>query len=185
MVRERLPYVFTPCCRGGGELERASHPGVESRAIRKSISHRCHLLEVAFVWELTQAEKTVHLSLGCLQGGESGDASEGEMAVVGGGDASKQRHRTERAVGKRLDKAREGKGERQMERKREREMERERGRGKERLETDYCFAFLRSSYLSADPHSVDVGLLGVEQLFRPLRRDRVRPPLTRGTVIST
>ena len=33
----------------------------------KSISHRCHLLEVAFVCELTK--ETIDLPLGCLQGG--------------------------------------------------------------------------------------------------------------------
>ena len=43
------------------------HPGVELRANRKSISHRCHLFEVAFVWQLTK--ETIHLPLGCLQGG--------------------------------------------------------------------------------------------------------------------
>ena len=49
------------------------HPGVELRANLKSISHRCHLeevalfFEVAFVWELTK--ETIHLPLGCLQGG--------------------------------------------------------------------------------------------------------------------
>ena len=43
------------------------HPGVELRANRKSISHRCHLFEVAFVWGLTK--ETIHLPLGCLQGG--------------------------------------------------------------------------------------------------------------------
>ena len=37
------------------------------RANLKSISHRCHLFEVAFVWELTK--ETIHLPLGCLQGG--------------------------------------------------------------------------------------------------------------------
>jgi len=40
------------------------HPGVELRADLKSISHRCHLFEVAFVWELTK--ETIHLPLGCL-----------------------------------------------------------------------------------------------------------------------
>jgi len=30
------------------------HPEVELRANLNSISHRCHLFEVAFVWELTQ-----------------------------------------------------------------------------------------------------------------------------------
>jgi len=44
-----------------------NHPGVELRANLKSISHRCHLFEVAFVWELTK--ETIHLPLGCLQGG--------------------------------------------------------------------------------------------------------------------
>jgi len=33
----------------------------------KSISHKCHLFEVAFVWEVTK--ETIHLSLGFLQGG--------------------------------------------------------------------------------------------------------------------
>ena len=32
----------------------------------KSISHRCHPILVAFVWELT--EETIDLPLGCLQG---------------------------------------------------------------------------------------------------------------------
>jgi len=31
------------------------------------MSHRCHLFEMAFVWELTK--ETIHLPLGCLQGG--------------------------------------------------------------------------------------------------------------------
>ena len=44
------------------------HPGVELRANRRSISHRCYFFEVAFVWELTK--ETIHLSLGCLQGGK-------------------------------------------------------------------------------------------------------------------
>ena len=37
------------------------------RARLRSISHRCHLFEVAFVWESTT--ETIHLPLGCLQGG--------------------------------------------------------------------------------------------------------------------
>jgi len=36
------------------------------RANRKSISHRCFLLEVVFVRE---CKETIHLPLGCLQGG--------------------------------------------------------------------------------------------------------------------
>ena len=43
------------------------HPGDELRAYLNSISHRCHLFKVAFVWELTK--ETIYLSLGCLQGG--------------------------------------------------------------------------------------------------------------------
>ena len=49
-------------------LSDADHPGVELKANIKSISHRCHQFEVALVWELTK--ETIHLPLGCLQGGE-------------------------------------------------------------------------------------------------------------------
>ena len=56
-----------------------SHPGIELRENLKSISHRCHLFEVAFVWELTK--ETINLPLSCLQGGEvtrdEGDEVEG------------------------------------------------------------------------------------------------------------
>ena len=45
----------------------SSHPGGNPVANLKSISHRCYLFEVAFVWELT--EETIDLPLGCLQGG--------------------------------------------------------------------------------------------------------------------
>ena len=45
------------------------HPRVELRANLNSISYRCHLFEVAFVWELTK--ESIHLPLGCLQGGSS------------------------------------------------------------------------------------------------------------------
>jgi len=38
----------------------------------KSISHRCHLILVAFVWELTK--ETIYLPLGCLQGGMGGQS---------------------------------------------------------------------------------------------------------------
>ena len=37
------------------------------RANPQSISHRCHLRDVAFEWELTQG--TIHLPLGCPQVG--------------------------------------------------------------------------------------------------------------------
>jgi len=50
-----------------GGMHGDSHPGVELRANLKSISHRCHLFEVAFVWELTK--ETIDLPLGCLKGG--------------------------------------------------------------------------------------------------------------------
>ena len=43
------------------------HPGGNPGADLKSISHRCHPIMVAFVWELTK--ETVDLPLGCLQGG--------------------------------------------------------------------------------------------------------------------
>jgi len=45
------------------------HPEVELRANPESNSYRCHLFEVASVWELTK--ETIYLSLGCLQGGTS------------------------------------------------------------------------------------------------------------------
>ena len=43
------------------------HRRVEVRQNPRSISLRCHLFEVAFVWELTI--QPIHLPLGCLQGG--------------------------------------------------------------------------------------------------------------------
>ena len=43
------------------------HPGGTPGANLKSISHRFHPVLVAFVWELTK--ETIHLPLGCLQGG--------------------------------------------------------------------------------------------------------------------
>ena len=46
---------------------RPVHPKVELRANLKSISHRCHLFDVAFVWVLTR--ETICLPPGCLQGG--------------------------------------------------------------------------------------------------------------------
>ena len=48
-------------------VSQISHPGVELRANLKSIAPKCHLFEVAFVWELPQ--ETIHLPLGCLQDG--------------------------------------------------------------------------------------------------------------------
>ena len=40
------------------------HPGVELRANLKSISNRCHLFKVTFLWELIK--EIMHLPLGCL-----------------------------------------------------------------------------------------------------------------------
>ena len=52
--------------RAAGDAEGAflapAHPGVELRANLKSVSHRCYLFEVAFVWELTK--EIIHLPLG-------------------------------------------------------------------------------------------------------------------------
>jgi len=45
------------------------HPGGNPGANLKPISHRCYRFEVAFVWELTK--ETIHLPLGCLQGGNT------------------------------------------------------------------------------------------------------------------
>ena len=42
-----------------------SHTGDKPEANLKSISHSCHPIMVAFVWELT--EETIHLPLACLQ----------------------------------------------------------------------------------------------------------------------
>ena len=50
---------------GGAAIWAGGHPGVELRANLQSISHRCHLLEVAFVCELTK--EVIQLPMGCLQ----------------------------------------------------------------------------------------------------------------------
>jgi len=75
-----------PCTRTAHWLysvnKYATHPGVELRANLKSISHRCHLFEVAFVWELTK--ETIQLPLGCIQGGSHGTAiPESVAALIG------------------------------------------------------------------------------------------------------
>ena len=46
------------------------HPGGNPGANLKSISDRCHLILVAFVWQLTK--ETIELPMGCLQGGLRG-----------------------------------------------------------------------------------------------------------------
>ena len=52
-IRYDQALVFPPAGNPGANL--------------KSISHRCHLREVAFEWELTK--ETIYLALSCLQGG--------------------------------------------------------------------------------------------------------------------
>ena len=46
------------------------HPGGNPGANLESISHRCHPILVACVWELTK--KPIKLPLGCLQGASPG-----------------------------------------------------------------------------------------------------------------
>ena len=48
----------------------------------RSISHRCHLFEVAFVWELTK--ETIDLPPGCLQGGVKEMWGPHGLAIRGG-----------------------------------------------------------------------------------------------------
>ena len=64
-----LPGAASSC-----NLLATRHPGGNSGANLKSISHRCYLWEVAFERDLTK--ETTHLLLGCLQGG-LGRTSEG------------------------------------------------------------------------------------------------------------
>ena len=49
------------------------HPEGNPRANLGSISHRCHPILVAFLWEMTK--ETINLPLGRLQGGRLGPAS--------------------------------------------------------------------------------------------------------------
>ena len=72
---QRLLYHSTLGSRGmkkkKKKKERAcGSPNAELRANIRSISHRCHPILVAFVWQLTK--ETIDLPLGCLQGGEGG-----------------------------------------------------------------------------------------------------------------
>jgi len=70
-------YLQSPPLADGEQARARGHrPGLLPRSVPppwsnpgaklKSISHRCYLFEVAFVWGLT--EKTIDLFLGCLQG---------------------------------------------------------------------------------------------------------------------
>ena len=68
-----------------------NRPGGNPGKNLKSISHRCYLFEVEFVWELTK--ETIVFPLGCLQGGssdfaglacpESGDLADVQRETVG------------------------------------------------------------------------------------------------------
>ena len=60
--------------RRRARTQRRGNPG----ANLKSISHRCYLFDVAFVWELTK--ETIHLPLSCLQGGEAHNLREEDGA---------------------------------------------------------------------------------------------------------
>ena len=53
-----------------GEGTTLSTPWSRVKGKSKSISNRCHLFKLSFVWELTK--QTTHLPLGCLQGGLEG-----------------------------------------------------------------------------------------------------------------
>ena len=63
MVVDYRNHPFAP------GLPPGRNPGVELGANLQSISHRCNLFKVAFVWELTK--ETIRLPLGCLQGGSA------------------------------------------------------------------------------------------------------------------
>ena len=66
------------------------HPGGNPVENLKSISHRCHPILVAFVWESTK--ETIHLPLGCLQGGSRVETTPMELPsacpAVGGEEAA-------------------------------------------------------------------------------------------------
>ena len=79
VVPRLSPRWPAPSCQGG------SHPGGNPGANLKSISHKCHLFEVAFVWELTK--ETIHLPLGCLQGGMPTAATAGGKSWLSSGDS--------------------------------------------------------------------------------------------------
>jgi len=64
--RSPQPETLNPL-QPAGAVPLEHHPGDNLGANLKSISHRCHPILVAFVWELTK--ETIDLPLGCLQGG--------------------------------------------------------------------------------------------------------------------
>jgi len=72
------------------ETGAVSHPGGNPGANLKSISHICHPILVAFVWEST--EETIDLHLGCLQGGPNPETGSVRCCGVAGlSDASATR----------------------------------------------------------------------------------------------
>jgi len=60
-----------------GFVEVTPDPGGNPGANLKSISHMCQPILVAFVWELTK--ETIHLPLGCLQGGSLRPNASGQI----------------------------------------------------------------------------------------------------------
>jgi len=70
------------------EVAKRLHPGGNPEANLESITHRCYLFEVAFVWELTK--ETIHLPLGCLQGGVARSKSQLCLSRVHGLFSSRQ-----------------------------------------------------------------------------------------------
>jgi len=73
-------FVRSWSYRHGLEFGTVHHPGGNPGSNLKSISHRCYLFEVAFVWELT--EETMNLPLGCFQGGLRGRVFFGGRVVA-------------------------------------------------------------------------------------------------------
>jgi len=87
--------ILSACCAHAAKQQRLRvlHPGGNPGGNRKSISHRCYLFEVAFVWESTN--DTIDLLLGCLQGGV-----ETQLAPPGASTARRQNNYfTERCSG--------------------------------------------------------------------------------------
>ena len=72
---ELIPTLGALSPRGGPIQDPVltPHPGGNPGGNLKSISQKCYLREVAFEWELTK--ETIHLPLGCLQGGVSSKRS--------------------------------------------------------------------------------------------------------------
>jgi len=64
---------FVPAEPVEAEIKCVLHPGGNPGANLKSISHRCHLILVAFVWELTI--ETIYLPMVCIQSGLAAQSS--------------------------------------------------------------------------------------------------------------